>query len=282
MKDIKFKKQSTVIVIARYKESTDWISKLNDYYQVLIYEKEKPEKEPYNVPINKGNEASAYLRYIIDNYDNLPKHIVLIHCHEESWHHHGSIVDLLNNYIDKDIEFENINKKDAGFNMGDYQDWKNGELGDYYTNFIQPAVGNSDMYPKFTLNENGCAQYIIYKDIIQLHTKKFYENIYKWILESNITYYNQGFFLEWTWDLFWKKFLVNFYIKKYENEKILNVIQLDKKYNYISDITNLVNNELEINNYYKITDKIHIFILQNNGTINQVILDDNYIFNKYL
>ena len=41
-------------------------------------------------PVNKGNEASVYLKYIIDFYDNLPEFTFFIHDEEYSWHHSGS------------------------------------------------------------------------------------------------------------------------------------------------------------------------------------------------
>ena len=43
--------------------------------------------------MNKGNEASVYLKYIIDNYDNLPDFTFFIHDEEYAWHHTGSIID---------------------------------------------------------------------------------------------------------------------------------------------------------------------------------------------
>ena len=36
----------------------------------------------YTTSTNKGNEATPYLQYIIDHYDNLPKSIVFSHGHK--------------------------------------------------------------------------------------------------------------------------------------------------------------------------------------------------------
>jgi hypothetical protein len=65
-----FNYETTAIIIARYKEDIEWINKINNFKNVHIYEKEKPDKDPYNIPKNKGSEASAYIKYIIDNYNN--------------------------------------------------------------------------------------------------------------------------------------------------------------------------------------------------------------------
>ena len=130
----KFNYENTSIIIARYKEDDEWVSKLNKFKNVFVYEKENSEKEPYNIPKNKGSEASAYIKYIIDNYNNLPNHLVLLHCHEFSWHHNNSIIDVIDSYINKDISFQNINDPKICHDMGNYQDWINGEVGYYYQN----------------------------------------------------------------------------------------------------------------------------------------------------
>lgn len=53
-----------VIVVAKYKENTDWCVGRN----CVIIEKDK------DLP-NTGREASTYAWYIVNNYDNLPKNI---------------------------------------------------------------------------------------------------------------------------------------------------------------------------------------------------------------
>jgi hypothetical protein len=275
-----FTYDNTAIIIARYKENTEWVSKLNKFKNVFVYEKEKPDKDPYNIPKNKGGEASAYIKFIIDNYNNLPNHLVLLHCHEFSWHHEGSIVDMLDKYINTEIEYKNINNPNRCDNMGNYQDWVNGDVGYYYQNLIKPAVGEYTLYDNFTDKQPGCAQFIIYKDRILNHSLNFYKDIYDWILNVNINFYNHGFYLEWTWELFWNRCLQNTPIKVYENEKILFAFQLDKKFNFINDITNNVINELNKNNHFKVTDSVKIIICKNN-VIHKEVIANKFIYNKF-
>ena len=58
----------TNIVVSRYNKNVDFVYKINNgkNINVLIYDKENP-NNPLNIPVNKGNEASVYLKYIIDN-----------------------------------------------------------------------------------------------------------------------------------------------------------------------------------------------------------------------
>ena len=276
----KFNYDNTSIIIARYKEDTEWVSKLNKFKNVFVYEKEKPEKEPHNIPKNKGSEASAYIRYIIDNYNNLPNHLVLLHCHEFSWHHKDSIVDVIDECIGTDIEYKNINDATKCCDMGNYQDWVNGDVGNYYQNLIKPAVGDHTIYDNFTDKQPGCAQFIVHKDRILHHSIDFYKDIYNWILNIDLnTFHNHGYYMEWTWELFWNRCLQNTPIKIYENEKLLYAFQLDKKLNFDSDITNTVIDELNKNNHFKVTDNVKIIICKNN-VINREVIVNKFIYNK--
>ena len=72
-------------VVSRYKKNTDWVYNLRNINKYYIYDKENPENK-YNIPVNKGNEASVYLKYIVDNYNNLADFTFLIHDDEYSWH----------------------------------------------------------------------------------------------------------------------------------------------------------------------------------------------------
>ena len=165
-------------------------------------------------------------------------------------------------------------------NYNNYQDWINGPVGDFYQKLIKPAVGDHTIYDNFTHNKPGCAQFIIHKDRILQHSFNFYKDIYDWILNVEITLHNHGYYLEWTWELFWNRCLKNTPIKIYDNEEILNVFQLDNNLNFINDITNNVKNELKINNHFKITDNVKIIICKNNKIIREV-MGNKFIYNKF-
>ena len=70
-----------VIVVARHKEDTSWLDVyLSDVPHIVYQVADSAAK--YTTQTNKGNEATPYLQYIIDNYDNLPKSIVFSHGHK--------------------------------------------------------------------------------------------------------------------------------------------------------------------------------------------------------
>lgn len=59
-----------------------WISSVPPSWAVHVYNTDVPGA----VPLNKGNEAMAYLTYIIDHYHRLPDVVFFHHAHAASWH----------------------------------------------------------------------------------------------------------------------------------------------------------------------------------------------------
>ena len=89
------------VVVSSFKRSIDWTKKYDtNKYNVLIYTKNVSEPESdLNMNVNCGNEASVYLKHIVQNYENLSEKTVFLHDEEYSWHHTGSIIDLTNKHI---------------------------------------------------------------------------------------------------------------------------------------------------------------------------------------
>ena len=70
---------STRIVIAHYNEDLSWINNLNIPYSIYTHDNSLLTHNNIFVEKNKGNEATLYLKYIIDNYNNLPDKILFVH-----------------------------------------------------------------------------------------------------------------------------------------------------------------------------------------------------------
>ncbi len=265
---------NSIIIISRYNEDTSFINKLNDkQFQTILYEKENP-NNIYNIPKNKGNEASVYLKYIIDHYDNLKDYTIFIHCHEHSWHHEGSIVDIIENNMNKDHIFTNLNN----YYMGEMEnlDETNTDLALLFREYIRKAVGPYKLYPSFTKGVLGCAQFIVHKTAILNHSKIYYEKLYDWLMNTRIENFWNGRFLEWTWDLFWNKCLKNIPIRKYLNESIVEIKQIN---NNSDEILSNVLRELNDNGCYYVNEN-EITIRLNNNV--EYTCKNQYIYNKYL
>ena len=85
------------VVVAHYTEDLSWLSQIaKEKYKVCLVSKTKRDADIYQ-PENFGVEASAYLSYIINNYDSIDEYTIFVHGHECSWHHNGRLQDILNN-----------------------------------------------------------------------------------------------------------------------------------------------------------------------------------------
>ena len=76
------------VIAAHYEENVAWLNEVSRHWQVTIM-------GPGGLPVNKGQEAMAYLTYIIQNYNNLPESMAFIHSHQSSWHTPQSQLETL-------------------------------------------------------------------------------------------------------------------------------------------------------------------------------------------
>jgi len=199
------------VVVSRYNKNTDFIYKLNKYNtNIMIYDKEN-DNNPFNVPINRGNEASAYLKYIIDYYYNLTDFTFFVHDEDFSWHHHGSIEDCFLNAVKSNSLFFNINH----YQLKPFSHiTEKTEFMQFYNKFIQPYIPIEKLpNPDWLDGYKGCAQFLVHKSLITHLPFQFYKDIYDWILEFDNPSLS-GYFLEWTWHLFWQIFPTLQYLNK--------------------------------------------------------------------
>jgi hypothetical protein len=188
------------VVISRYKKDTSFATKFQNS-NVFIYDKCTP-SNPYNVPVNNGNEASVYLKYIIDHYDVLDDFTFFIHDEEYSWHHTGSILDRFSEAINSKELYYNVNHQ--MLETFSHITLKK-ELLYFYDKYIEPYIPfeklpNKDWLPGY----KGCAQFLVHKSLIRNLPRKFYEDIYEFtILPGSNNNKLAGYILEWTWHIFW-------------------------------------------------------------------------------
>jgi hypothetical protein len=222
--------EKVTVVCARYKRNVDFLSKLKEVtpVDIIIYDKENP-KNPHNVPFNKGNEASSYLKYIIDYYDQLPEYTFFIQDEEFAWHHSGSIVDKFREAIDS-IGFTDFVSVQEGskseisgasnennqkyYNINDLAHWNKPNLIpphlykillQWYSDFVEEYIPLSKVPNNKDLiyDHRGAAQFLVHRDLIRGLPKVFYERLYNWIITTDLENYVSGRLLEWTWHVFW-------------------------------------------------------------------------------
>jgi hypothetical protein len=189
-------------VVSRYKKNVDWIYKLKIINNFYIYDKETPENK-YNIPVNKGNEASVYLKYIIDNYNNLSNFTFFIHDEEYTWHHSDSIIQKFEEAIRSNKLYYNINDKCVLGSIVSNEWYK--DILHWYTIYIEKYIPMNSLPNKdWTLNYRGSAQFLVHKSLITNLPLEFYKNLYNWIITTPMPNNKSGRFLEYTWHLFFE------------------------------------------------------------------------------
>ena len=201
--------EKTNIVVSRYNKNCDFVDKIkriDTNIKIFIYDKKNPEN-PLNIPVNEGNEASVYLKYIVDFYNELSEFTFFIHDEEFSWHHSGSIIDKYKESLLSLEKYYNINNKNVcgWWSPNSIQSNHYRELIEWYMTYVDPYIP-LDKVPNnkdYVYGYLGCAQFLVHKELILNLPKKFYEDLYNWIINTKIGRWKAGLFLEWTWHVFW-------------------------------------------------------------------------------
>jgi len=195
---------SYAVVVARYNENIDWLRIFDSSSQfrdaklpaskiplestgsVVIYNKGRMLGDKYKVvPMeNKGLEVSAYLRYIVDNYDALPEVVFFcqgaIHDHVFDMSRHS----IFENYIDLGEAVCSatwtIGQVDSGFERGRLRFW-NGELADagmnveeFFRNYVEddPAI---DLRADFKIY--SAAIFSVRRELIRSRSLEYYQQL---------------------------------------------------------------------------------------------------------
>ena len=209
------------LIISNYNKNLCWLKKIEKTVdKIYVYDHDtiiennnfilNNELYNYEQIINKGCESSAYLKYIIDNYDNLPNKIILMHDTEYSWHHTGSIIDLINNNINSNALYINLNNYVWGHvNTNEEGHIDQFRVGDNYYNLynilLKKYFGDIRDYGNFLSGYTGCSQFILNKYCILKNEKQLYIDLYNYCISDNVLdgYYSGGFgyFMEYTWNI---------------------------------------------------------------------------------
>jgi hypothetical protein len=118
---------------------------------------------------NVGREASSYLKFIIEYYDELPEHVAFIHGHEKAWHQSLDLMKAIGCAKHDVYDYVSLNgvfflrKDDSEFHALATVLW---------AKYFQPYV--KVQYPANSVLHDSCAQFIVSRDAIRRHKKETY------------------------------------------------------------------------------------------------------------
>ncbi len=179
------KSQDLFIVIAHYNENYDWVKNISYPYQIISRQGVPRETKP-----NKGNEASSFLEYIIQNYENLHEYTLFVHAHRTSWHHKTNIDERINHLI-CDKPYYNINELHIDkIGIGNEEFIKMLEK----ICMIQYNRKNKHLY-------RAGAQFYEHKSLILRNSKSAYEECYNYLMNATEHSYSTGRYFEYSWHI---------------------------------------------------------------------------------
>lgn len=172
-----------VIVSSHYNEDLKWLEKSE--WPVIVYSK-NPDSVNYRGQKNVGRESTAYLKYIIDNYYNLPDHVAFIHGHESAWHQEKDLFDLIRRAKIDEYEFISLNFYYMDRGINEHERGKLSLIKDRWDVEFKPFL-NIDC--PTTIKYDCCAQFIVSRRRILNNSLGAYEHWYSLIMDEddNIT-----------------------------------------------------------------------------------------------
>jgi len=202
------------MVVSRWKENIQWTQ--HSPYPVVICNHGSGLAGGCDVPVNKGAEASAFLKYILGYWNTLPDTIIFVDAHETSWHQSTSIFPRIEAYRGQD--YWGLN--DVNVDTQDNKNWNYDKFKQIWDSVVFPHLHQP--CPK-RIQTNGSAQFIVTKAAIRRHSKELYADLYAYTIGSKrwtgdaswadaigFSYQPGGppdshvggaFFLEWIWEI---------------------------------------------------------------------------------
>jgi hypothetical protein len=187
------------IVTSHWKEDLGWL--LKSPWPVNLIDKEGADLSPfvpkYIIP-NKGKESSAYIKYIVENYENLPDHVAFIHGHETAYHqcHDRPLLEVIAGAQREIHDFISLNNYFRLYHFLDETDnWMKIET---YWNLFGFKEKDKPVY--------GCrleapmgAQFIVSREAIRRYPKQDWNRWYNLVMNEGTDYF--PLFLENIWHI---------------------------------------------------------------------------------
>ncbi|TID25849.1 hypothetical protein E6O75_ATG03712 [Venturia nashicola] len=203
-----------LVVASVEADDKDWLTPLSKKYHTCIYTADgplNPKSGFLQIPKNKGNEAMAYLTFIIDNYSSIPRAgVVFIHGSRFAWHNDHARYDNL--ALLRDLNLERAVGEGSGYHnlrcdwslstcptdvkaQGSLENKVQAVLVPYDNRAVSDSLlpkalgrifGNGvvKMASSDVLKSQCCAQFVVSRESILQHEKEEYVALRQWLLDE--------------------------------------------------------------------------------------------------
>ncbi|KAJ3147428.1 hypothetical protein HDU86_007978 [Geranomyces michiganensis] len=192
-----------MVVVSQHGENSTWLPAVESS-PIVIYEKLGTNRSTEHVVPNPGNEASTFIKFILDNYDCLPDRTAFVHGHRTSWHTSRPMDEILNTMDWNRAEFFKLPARNRGkTEVAKYAPDRSieesvpVEVHIFWNRWLQEKYGP---VPE-RLEAQCCAQFVVSRQRIRLNTWDWYKDIYDWLISGEIHSYWSGRALEYSWHM---------------------------------------------------------------------------------
>lgn len=186
------------LVVAKYNEDTSWLGNLPAGVKVVTYQSKNP-GEPHFVE-NFGNEASKYLRYIIDRYDDLPEYAAFVQAGRQDWHDPLPKDETLARWDwETPLRSDGVAYLPTSAPCSIEDSGERGEQGGSLQASQMQAV--REAWPQVFEQELGplprrwvtqcCAQFEVTRSAVRQHPKSFYQRLFDWVMRHDKALFTQ-------------------------------------------------------------------------------------------
>jgi hypothetical protein len=185
-------------------------------WQHAIYHVDEPTSH-FHTPLNKGREAMAYLTYIIDTYQDLPKMVAFIHPHgtgwPAAWHNDAPGYDAVTMLTTLGEEFvlehgyANLRclhnpgcPAEVRPFRGPYEEGEEHKPHEQAmaASWIELFGGDNSSVPE-VLATPCCSQFAVSRSQILARPKQEYEHFRDWLLKTELDDFTSGRVFEYLW-----------------------------------------------------------------------------------
>ncbi|KAF3024771.1 hypothetical protein E8E14_006829 [Neopestalotiopsis sp. 37M] len=196
-------------------QDTAWLSQIPRDWAIYHYVTDEisidgSSTSALSVPADKGNEAMAYLTYIIDHFDELPDVVFFRHSHYKSWHQaFDSVFEVSSLRTDYVLERGFVSPRcmsgcenvmpvaGEGVSIADiHLVTRDIQLRSLLSEFLDPA----EPIPR-KIAAPCCAQFAVSRAAVQSRSREWWMAMRSWLISTSLSSYSSGRLLEWTWHI---------------------------------------------------------------------------------
>lgn len=177
--------KTVLLVVSREKEDLAWIDRQPYCYVIMETEgtRHAVGQDDSFVTVGEGKEASSFLKFMADNMENLPDHLIAVGADREA-PYSGDLVSILHTINPDAYEYASLNG--VVYPMLDQDTYCN--IASYWTDVIGSRQMSFAPFPRnfMQLSMSCCGQFIVSKNRILRNSQALYQSLFEYSVSASL------------------------------------------------------------------------------------------------